>query len=72
VGYSSEEKNRETVIYQICKIETKTGPLIEINEGLIRVRKIQARLKNQLADELLPKTRWQHPTPTVSDEHPHR
>ena len=42
------------MIYQISDIKTKTEPLPDINEGMVRARQIQARLREQFADELLP------------------
>jgi len=42
------------MIYQISEVKTKTEPLPKINKGLIQARHIQAKLKEQVADGLLP------------------
>lgn len=47
------------MIYQIADIKTKTEPLPKINEGLIQARRIQAHVKERIADGLLPKNKWQ-------------
>lgn len=50
------------MIYQIADIKTKTEPLPKISKGLIQARHIQAHLKEQIADGLLP-NRWQSWSP---------
>jgi len=47
------------MINQIADVKTKTEQLPNISEGLLQVRRIQAHLKEQIADGLLPKNRWQ-------------
>ena len=42
------------MIYQISDVKTKTEPLPPVNKGLIQARHIQAHLKEQIADGLLP------------------
>ena len=42
------------MIYQISDVKTKTEPLPKINKGLIQARHIQAKLKERIADGLLP------------------
>jgi hypothetical protein len=42
------------MIYQISDVKTKTEPLPQINKGLIQARHIQAKLKERIADGLLP------------------
>ena len=42
-----------------ANLKTKTESLYPINEGLIQARQIQAHIKEQIADGLLPKNRWQ-------------
>lgn len=54
------------MIYQIANIKTKTEPLPNINEDLIQVRRIQTHVKEQIADGLLPKNRWQFWSPITS------
>jgi hypothetical protein len=47
------------MINQIADVKAKTEQLPNISEGLMQVRRIQAHLKEQIADGLLPKNRWQ-------------
>ncbi len=42
------------MIYQISTVKTKTEPLPPVNKGLIQARHIQAKLKERVADGLLP------------------
>ncbi len=47
------------MIYQISDIKTQTGSLRNVSEELIQVRRIQAHIKELIADGLLPKNKWQ-------------
>jgi hypothetical protein len=47
------------MIYQIANVKTKTEPLPNVTEGLINARRIQAHIKELVADGLLPENRWQ-------------
>ena len=42
------------MIYQIANVKTKTDPLPTINRDLLKVRHIQARIKEKAADRLAP------------------
>jgi hypothetical protein len=42
------------MINQISHVKTKTEPLPTINRGLMQTRRIQAKLKERIADGLLP------------------
>jgi len=54
------------MINQIADVKTKTEPLPHINEGLIQARQIQTHIKEQIADGLLPRSRWQSWSPLAS------
>ena len=54
------------MINQIADVKTKTEPLPHINEGLIQARQIQTHIKEQIADGLLPRSRWQSWSPIAS------
>lgn len=47
------------MIYQIANVKTKTEPLSNIAQDLIKARRIQAHIKELVADGLLPANRWQ-------------
>ncbi|MCE0497621.1 MAG: hypothetical protein LV481_06725 [Methylacidiphilales bacterium] len=51
------------MIYQIANVKTKTEPLPNISNGLLQARRIQAHLKERIADGLLPENRWQSWSP---------
>ena len=54
------------MIYQVSNVKTKTEPLPNLNEGLLQARRIQAHLKERIADGLLPKNKWEIWSPVLS------
>jgi len=51
--YTTNSKEN-SMICQISDVKTKTEALPKINKGLIQARHIQAKLKEKIADGLLP------------------
>jgi hypothetical protein len=56
------------MIYQIANVKTKTEPLPNFSEGLFQARRIQAHVREQVADGLLPKNRWQARSPATASQ----
>ena len=54
------------MIHQIANVKTRTEPLPVINPGFIQARRIQAHVKEQIADGLLPRVKWQSLSPLAT------